>query len=65
MNSTHKKEQRQKKISDKDGKAVYRLMSSAIYGKTIENSSNTINVKLVNNVKRLFKLYYLIIIYSR
>ena len=54
MNSTHKKEQRQKKISDKDGKAVYRLMSSAIYGKTIENSSNTINVKLVNNVKRLF-----------
>ena len=40
---------------DEDGKALYKLMNNVVYGKTIENFRNTIDVKLVSNVKNYLK----------
>ena len=39
----------------KDGKALYKLMNNAIYGRTIENIRNRISLKLVNNKKYYLK----------
>ena len=50
----HKKEQKQKK-SEKGGKALYKLMNNAVYGKTMESLWNRIDVKLVNNEKYYLK----------
>ena len=36
---------------DKDGKALYKLMNSVIYGKAMENLRNRIDVKQINNEK--------------
>ena len=47
----HIKKNRYRKNKDKDENALYKLMSNAIYGKTMENLRNRINVKLVNNEK--------------
>ena len=47
LNSTQKKEQKQKKIMIK--------MKKCLHGKTMENIRNTINVKLVNNEKYYLK----------
>ena len=44
------------KNSDKDGKALYKLMNDAICGKTMEDLRNRINVKLVNNKKVYSKI---------
>ena len=34
-----------------NGKALYKLMSNAVNGKTVENLRNRINVRLVSNEK--------------
>ena len=36
------------KNGDKDGKGLYKLMNNAPYGKTMENLSNRIGVKLIS-----------------
>ena len=34
---------------ENDGKALYKLMNNAVYGKVIENLGNRIDVRLVRN----------------
>ena len=52
--NTHKKIEAEKN-GDKYGKALYKLMNNAIYGKTMENLINRIDVKLVDNKKSYLK----------
>ena len=40
---------------DKNGKALYKLMSNAVCGKTMDRLRNVIGVKLVNNKKAYLK----------
>ena len=40
---------------DKDGKVLYKLMNNSVYGKTMQNLRNRINVKLVSNKKDYLK----------
>ena len=54
LNSTRKKEQKQKN-DDKDGKVLHKLVNNAEYGKTIENLRNRIDLKLVSNKKDYLK----------
>ena len=37
----------------KDGKALYKLMSNAVYGKIMANVKNRIDVRLLNNEKTI------------
>ena len=43
------------KNGDKDGKVLYKLMKNSVYGKTMQNLRNRINVKLVSNKKDYLK----------
>ena len=43
------------KNGDKDGKALYKLLKNDVYGKTMENLRNRIDVKLVSNKKDYLK----------
>ena len=40
---------------DKDGKALYKLMNHAVYGKAMENMKNKIDVRLVSKEKDFLK----------
>ena len=39
------------KNGDKDGKALYKLMNNAVYGKKLKNVRNSIDVNFVNSEK--------------
>ena len=51
---THKK--RMNAVNDFE-KDFFKLMINSVCGKTMENLQKRINVKLVNNVKRFFKIH--------
>ena len=56
MNSTYKRIEAEKNV-DKDGKALHKLINNAIYGKTIKNLRNRIDVKLINNEKEYWNVH--------
>ena len=49
------KKNRNEKNSDKDGKALHKLMNNVVYEKAMENLRNRINIKLVSNKKHYLK----------
>ena len=54
LNSTLKNTEVEKD-DDKDGKALYKLRDNAVYGKTMENLINRIDIRLVSNKKDYLK----------
>ena len=49
LNLTRKKEYKQKKSNDKDGKPLYKLINNTIQEKAMEKLRNRTNIKLVKN----------------
>ena len=49
------KKNRKRKNGDKDGKALHKLQSNAVYSKTMENFRNRIDVNLTSNNKDYLK----------
>ena len=47
--------QHKRKNGDKDEKALHKLMNDAVYGKTMKNLRNKVNVKLLSNEKDYMK----------
>ena len=45
------------KNGDKDGKVLYKLINNTVNGKITKNLRKRIDVKLVNNKKKLFRMY--------
>ena len=37
------------KIGEKDGKVLHKLMNNSVYGKTMENLRNRIDIKFASN----------------
>ena len=54
LNSTYKKIEAEKN-DNKDGKALYKFMNNAVYGKTMESLRNRIDVKLLSSKKYYLK----------
>ena len=54
LNLTQKKN-KSRKNSDKDGKVLQKLMNNVVYGKTMENFRNRIDVRQVSNKKDYLK----------
>ena len=52
--NTQKRIEAEKNV-DKTGKASYKLIDNTLYGKTIENLKNAIDVRLVSNEKDYLK----------
>ena len=54
-----KKKNGSSKKDNKDGKALYTLMNNPVYGKTMKNLKNRINVKLAMNYLNVSNKDYL------
>ena len=54
MFKNHKKKNRSRKQGDKDGKAMYKLMSNVAYVKTMESLRNRPDVRLVSKKKSIW-----------
>ena len=51
MNLNNKKEEKQKKHVNKDGKVLYNLLKNAVYGRTMENLRNWNDLRRISNDK--------------